>query len=1211
MLNGENNKSCKNVLPRATRTKAEREVKMSALTTSLKCGWHAIWQRGDARARPLLCVVLFCGGEQSAPSACIKAITVHQHGHRWQHVEVTSRSSVARSAETPLCVSEFAGLENVNSAGLFLKCTCLWRDQGFAMGGVLEGMTADQQQNAARNLAEEQRQENLGRQQPEPTDRQQPLHVQLQRSHTQRTTITQLQVPSTDAPRRFASVFSNPSASATDSVNLPSTSGYLAGNRKEQEDEEASTSTDNTASSTSGCSSLVPSDHLQRFQIPKESIEKLRKELGKPDTVTKIKSACIAFQNKNLSQEKKTFLWSDTSTSRTFNPSKFLAPNSMLPSATRSPFYAGKTAYGGAAARRANRLAATNPYNTSQRVAPTLRVQVGKKAPESKDNLSTAAKRILESMEKVTTPFEEPKRAPLRETGFPSSYFRSRLNPLARTSKSAQSDVPSQPPLKTSGPGLKWDVKLNEFFDKQRAKDSNAQTTKHKLYDQDQSEKAGGKMAKLSKSSGRVSSRVGGQLEVAEEVVLPAVSLPTPLSLPSFNFTKSTNDVATDLPKPSSQQKPKTNVTLCVDEDDEIDAEFQFSAPLSTRSDGNKSFSDVDSSIKFSSPVGPTTKKPTFSATPDQTVPKRASLGAHKIEEPPTTSFQCSPKVAEVLKTGSVTDILGKSTSSSSSNVATPPTTASSGSWAFKPVPGSWSCSTCMLNNTGDKDACPSCETPKPGSVSKTNPASTAAPATNSWGTLAAKPSGWECPTCCVNNKEADLKCVCCQEAKPGTKNEEPISAPFVAPFKNVPLGWECDTCSVRNPEAAVGCVSCGNQRVKTSLPELKPAFSGFDFSKMNKPATTPSFKFGIQEANDKPVSSPSFASISSTASTLTAKTPVFPVKNVHVGWECDTCKAPNQEVATGCVTCGKPRVKANLAEPKPPAFSGFNFLKTDTDVNKPAITTPFKFGLPEANDKPVSSPTFASISTTASTPMAKPSVVPMKNVHAGWDCDKCTARNQEEAVGCATCGNQRVKENLSELKPAFPGFNFSKAVSDVNKPALSTPFKFGAQAEANDKPKASFTFASTPTTTASLPTIKPFFGGLSSTEPPKSLFGGSPAIDSSQSVFGKISTTEAPKLTFGSAPTPEPAATMQRSVTSTPFVFGSLSSKNSAPSTGATFQFGQAPSSLPAVPTFGQPLQQMSAAPASSMPQPGAFNMNPNFNFSQPTGGPSVFQFS
>ena len=139
--------------------------------------------------------------------------------------------------------------------------------------------------------------------------------------------------------------------------------------------------------------------------------------------------------------------------------------------------------------------------------------------------------------------------------------------------------------------------------------------------------------------------------------------------------------------------------------------------------------------------------------------------------------------------------------------------------WASAAKSVGWDCSVCLVPNKADADKCIACETDKPGAVKKTPavtfgaPSNTGTPAVTfgstkstftfgtapkteekpaiSFGTPVAsklelnssvtpgldlwkKPmasgDSWDCSTCMIKNKSADLKCVACETDKPGAK---------------------------------------------------------------------------------------------------------------------------------------------------------------------------------------------------------------------------------------------------------------------------------------------------------------------------------------------------------------------------------------------------------------------------------------------------------
>lgn len=113
-----------------------------------------------------------------------------------------------------------------------------------------------------------------------------------------------------------------------------------------------------------------------------------------------------------------------------------------------------------------------------------------------------------------------------------------------------------------------------------------------------------------------------------------------------------------------------------------------------------------------------------------------------------------------------------------------------------------WECDACMSRNDASKDKCASCETPKPGSkpaakassslsFGMNSTVSSTAP-TFSFGmpsTISTPPSvadegfkklvekqnsSWECSACLTRNEPSKMKCLCCEQAKPGSSPATP-----------------------------------------------------------------------------------------------------------------------------------------------------------------------------------------------------------------------------------------------------------------------------------------------------------------------------------------------------------------------------------------------------------------------------------------------------
>ena len=306
-------------------------------------------------------------------------------------------------------------------------------------------------------------------------------------------------------------------------------------------EDDRSSSSENTASSTSGCSSLVPSnqDHLQRLHLPKDSLDRLRTELMK-----KSHTALETLpEEPGVSRDtKKKQLWSSNSI-RQFDVSKFLAPSGVMGAASplnqRSPFYEGRTSYGGSAGTRRSLLASTSPYSNLQRGAPVLRIRASQPRnhnPSWSDKLSAAAKKILDSMDKISSPLGESNTIispAAKSPHFENSILNQSLNRDRHRSSIPIRPVP--PAVRDEGHRINWNLDFKKWADKT---DVSPQTLSVQAPSVETiaSSTGGGKMIRTKKSSDRISLRKDAQEEPAEMPELPQVSLPPMRSLPKFNI---------------------------------------------------------------------------------------------------------------------------------------------------------------------------------------------------------------------------------------------------------------------------------------------------------------------------------------------------------------------------------------------------------------------------------------------------------------------------------------------------------------------------------------------------------------------------------------------------------------------------------------------------------------------------------------------------
>lgn len=207
-----------------------------------------------------------------------------------------------------------------------------------------------------------------------------------------------------------------------------------------------------------------------------------------------------------------------------------------------------------------------------------------------------------------------------------------------------------------------------------------------------------------------------------------------------------------------------------------------------------------------------------------------------------------------------------------------------------KQMSAKWECSDCMTRNDDSKLKCLCCEKAKPGSDSV--PATTSkllATSTNfTFGIplkanadegfkklVAQQTAKWECSSCMTRNDSEKLKCLCCGEAKPGTKVETTNSILNTSTSFSfgVPLGkqttepakfsfglvpdtgfkklvetqsekWECTACMTRNDVKTSKCACC-EQSKPGSTPEDAKSFSFGSKSGVNL-STSASFTFGV-----------------------------------------------------------------------------------------------------------------------------------------------------------------------------------------------------------------------------------------------------------------------------------------------------------------------------------------------------------------------------
>ncbi|XP_037982969.1 nuclear pore complex protein Nup153 isoform X2 [Motacilla alba alba] len=628
-----------------------------------------------------------------------------------------------------------------------------------------------------------------------------------------------------------------------------------------------------------------------------------------------------------------------------FNLSAFGSPSPSLGNTsvfkTRqlgdSPFYPGKTSYGGAAA-----AARPTKVQISAYQPPIKRQMKAKQANvQSYGVTSSTARRILQTLEKMSSPLADAKRIPSSVSSpLSSPVDRSVLNVTSFQSRQNQDmmeeSFPAEKAVKSS--------ESNSSYPKLDTPASNGLSLGGRM------DSACGKMRRERERYCAPRPGQKQQLEMEQEE-LPEVPLPiSTASLPTFSFSFPASSAVSSSPSIVSKAvmnkvQPTSNVGSPT---------FVFSSPI-VKSTEVEVLPPL-SQIKFTFSV-PVVKSSELSGSTDTPVTSILSPGSatvnstsNKKEEEEEYDGFCKP--AKFLKQGSVLDILkspgfmsGKAPSCSSAQpvtstvVYTRPAISSfsAGKDASKQASSFWQSDThdpCLQNKTTD-GKCVTCEAAKVSTVESTKQTISVSPCVSSKTTVPTAatlgfedkfkpaPNTWDCDTCLVHNKPEATKCIACDTPKPGTGVMPALTMPVVTDssvtvtstsgstgttvtlgfgdkFKQPKGSWNCSACLLQNKAEDSKCVACQSEKPGSSVPVTSSSVSAFS-------ASSGGFldldKFKMPEGS----------------------------------WECESCLVQNKAEATKCIACqsAKPGTTAEL--------KGFGTATVSTNAAMPSFT----FGVP------------------------------------------------------------------------------------------------------------------------------------------------------------------------------------------------------------------------------------------------------------------------
>lgn len=652
-----------------------------------------------------------------------------------------------------------------------------------------------------------------------------------------------------------------------------------------------------------------------------------------------------------------------------------------------SPFYQGKTTYGGASSKHSTghkRLRRNSP-TLGEPSQPVRKVITPKPLSSvgSSSVTSQTAKRILEALESMSSPLIDARKIPtppISPSASPLSFSPSqRKRPPSRavgSSRTLKAHFPGPPVQDLSAPQQASISRLKSkdttspdtaamssssllstatttipTFSKSSVSSFTPTPLPISLSPSSSDTKAGGKV-KSSRSRAHYSQIGRAEGNIENEVVNPipevkaAVPLPLPngKSLPSFSFTPSAQSRVSN--SQTNELSPKVSST---GKEDLTKNNFKFSKPtekVQIDSQDSSSMTNQNSSNKI-----------TFS-----------------FSQPATKSNVSSNDMTSVVKQGNGLALKEKQMENSvepNNNLLN----------KFAPLPGSWTCDTCLVSNKSTDTKCVACQASKP---STGNPApKRLGPIDNDLMRTFAPPADSHM----LSNDSSKSKCVTYESLQPGAKQSSLPSKTLVntdsnlmkkfAPSKGE---WDCDTCLVPNKSTERSCVACQS-----------PKPGGGNTAKET------AITFGV------------------TDNSLAAK---FAPPSGH-----GTCLGPNKADDSSCVDSNT--VKPGSKQGSAISSRGFSF-----SGGQSISSSPFTFGVKKNS----------SDANAASLPLG----VETKGTE---EAEKKTFMFGSDAEGQSKKSDSNVVDSSNEL-PASVTFGVPAAQMNVKdegeKPNISLPFTFG-----------------------------------------------------------------------------------------------------------------------------------------------------------------------
>ncbi|XP_036208903.1 nuclear pore complex protein Nup153 isoform X9 [Myotis myotis] len=598
-----------------------------------------------------------------------------------------------------------------------------------------------------------------------------------------------------------------------------------------------------------------------------------------------------------------------------------------------SPFYPGKTTYGGAAAAVRQPKLQNTPYQV-----PFRRQMKAKQVnAEYYGVTSSTARRILQSLEKMSSPLADAKRIP--------SVVSSPMNsPLDRRGIDTTTDFQA----KREKAGYEKSMTPGQNREQESMSAANGVSSG-----------VGGGGGKMRRERTRFVATKPAEGEEMEVPVLPNISLPiTSSSLPTFNFSSS---VITTSLSPISPAQSLTNKVQMTSPNNTNSPMFRFSSPIVKSTEADV-LPPSSIGFTFSVPVAKTVELPGSSTVLEPITSSAAqditAMNSRSCKKPDEDSEGLF-RPAKTLKEGSVLDVLKNPgfTSPKADSLAAISTTTSPVVYTRPAISSfsssgiglgeslkagsSWQCDSCLLQNKVTDSKCIACQATKLPLRDTAKQTGIGTPSKSVKPTLSASGTGfgdkfkpaigtWDCDTCLVRNKPEAIKCVACETPKPGTGVKRVLTLPvasesavtvaassssctvttgtlgFADKFTKPKRSWECPVCCVPNNPEDSKCVSCMSEKPGSSVPA-------------SSSSTVPiSLSSGGCLGLDK-------------------------FKKPEGSWECEVCLVQNKADSTKCAACESAR---------PGTKSEFKGFGTSSSSSNPASSS-FKFGIPSSSSEP------------------------------------------------------------------------------------------------------------------------------------------------------------------------------------------------------------------------------------------------------------------